>query len=790
MNIFLRFFLSFCLLLQGPFAFAGTQDFLDNLPNNIPRPTGPGDTVNVEVDSYTFNGRTIHTRRIVSCKAGEKRTCYHHEEQLVEPSPVVVHSELSVPSDDGSYELRTYTTRFENQKNPLHVEATKRDTTKELDLIQGSREVAIPVNDVGTWETFGPSIAIGIIGIHEHYQDYKNSVERSKKLYETHQNNLKNFHQAQQNANAHLAAGLQATKSNLILASAGFPEQQDWDEIQKQVAEKMRQQEIARRIQNDPLAHKDYQLTPKAQKENISHIESAITNAEYSQLPQLFEELYYQKSDATSESNQLMSKYLSKEGILNNKAITGEEGLLDNASYQTSTRDPHGQVLRRMANQIQAEYAGTNGLNYSSNEQKSMLGSTSLLLNLADANYASGNTAKGDDYLKAAHSMFQGATGFAEGVSEGLTSIVTDLPETAEALGKLGEYVYENPEQAFDKTTELLSNLPEITSAAALAMEKYYEEFKAASPEEKGKILGRLSADFIASYATLGATKVIHATRTGVKLAQMGSKARGLLKFSGNSNSPIKLGQSAMGALDSLPAANRKNFSLSSNRIDDSLDYIRNRESLRFAPETSHQSGNINYLDNLHSANSDYKNVHSYDKLSEEYQNLYDRMDTLQAHSFSGEVQRVIPEVVTTPTGNVTNTVDNAFDFHGGVKGANGRYSMPGDDAIYASVGDKPHHAWDTALEEVDHYAPGELNTENIIIGSRQYKMDRVLDLTKQETRDLLGIRSRQILLTDGPNKYKLTHQLGNIAKNKGYQAILAPAARSNGINIIILKGN
>lgn len=42
--------------------------------------------------------------------------------------------------------------------------------------------------------------------------------------------------------------------------------------------------------------------------------------------------------------------------------------------------------------------------------------------------------------------------------------------------------------------------------------------------------------------------------------------------------------------------------------------------------------------------------------------------------------------------------------------------------------------------------------------------MDQVLDLTKQETRNLLGIRSRQILLPDGPKA--LGFKLPDLEKN------------------------
>lgn len=790
MNTFLRCFLSFCLLLQGPLGLAGTTDFLDNLPASVPRPTGPGDTLDVQVDKYTFNGRTVHTRKIVSCKAGEQRTCYHHEEQYLEPSPVVVHSEFSVPSDDGSYELRTYTTRFENQDAPISIEATKTERSSDYDDLYGPKVEKLEINESSTWDTFGPSIAMGIIGMQEHYSDYRSSVEKSKQLYQDHQNALNNFNKAQQQANASLRAQLNASRTNLILASSGFPEQKNWSEIQKRISEKLEQQEIARKILKDPLAYREYELTAKAQQENIDQILMALENADYSILPKLFEELYYQKSEPTQIASDLMTKYLTKDGILNNEAITGQEGLLDKLSYRTPSTDPQGQVLRRIANQIQAEYAGTNQLDYSSQAQKNLMSSSAVFLNLADAKYASGNKNTGDDYLKAAQSLFEGATGFVEGAAQGLASIVTDLPETAKALGELGQYVYENPELALEKTSDLVANLPEITSAAALMMQKEFEDFKHASPEEKGKILGRLSADFIAGYATLGATRALQLSRAGTKLAQIGNKARQILKLPGNANGSIRLSQNAKNALEDLPLMNRKKLSLDPNKIDDSLDYLRNRESLRAAPVVADRSASINYLDNLHMAEPDYKKISTYDNLNLEYNNLSARIDDIRPTNFEGEIHRAVPLVAKTPNGPKVNTVDTAFEFHDGVKNANGRYSMPGDEAIYASIGDKPHDAWNTVLEEIDHYAPGDLNRDALIIGSKNYRSSKVLDLTNSETLNSLGLSPEDLVTVNGVDKYKLTHQLGNIAKNKGYDAIIAPAARSNGINMIIFRGN
>ena len=68
----------------------------------------------------------------------------------------------------------------------------------------------------------------------------------------------------------------------------------------------------------------------------------------------------------------------------------------------------------------------------------------------------------------------------------------------------------------------------------------------------------------------------------------------------------------------------------------------------------------------------------------------------------------------------------------------------------------------------------------------------RTLDLTDQQVLDRLGVDKEDLILTmdDIPNPYEITQQIGDIAKNLGYEAILYSSAKTGGRgrSIVILS--
>ena len=79
-----------------------------------------------------------------------------------------------------------------------------------------------------------------------------------------------------------------------------------------------------------------------------------------------------------------------------------------------------------------------------------------------------------------------------------------------------------------------------------------------------------------------------------------------------------------------------------------------------------------------------------------------------------------------------------------------------------------------------------------LLVGTKQVKLDRVLDLTDPHNLKVLGIDdpNQLTLKNTEPKAYELTQMLGNLAKKHGYQAIKAPSEPNfakGGVNLIIL---
>jgi RES domain-containing protein len=115
---------------------------------------------------------------------------------------------------------------------------------------------------------------------------------------------------------------------------------------------------------------------------------------------------------------------------------------------------------------------------------------------------------------------------------------------------------------------------------------------------------------------------------------------------------------------------------------------------------------------------------------------------------------------------------------------ASHRYSDRGLGAIYGGTNKK------TALAEVQHYD----EKFGYDTSQRKYKykdvnVDNMLDLTDPSVRDKLGITLDDLIGT-GKDKYKTTHEIGNLASEVGFNGVIAPSARNPaGANVVIFGG-
>ncbi|MGX9254474.1 RES family NAD+ phosphorylase [Pantoea ananatis] len=122
------------------------------------------------------------------------------------------------------------------------------------------------------------------------------------------------------------------------------------------------------------------------------------------------------------------------------------------------------------------------------------------------------------------------------------------------------------------------------------------------------------------------------------------------------------------------------------------------------------------------------------------------------------------------------------WDAHKWNVDSNHRYTEPGLGGVYGANSRK------TALSEVNAWG---VDLSNRVLTSKKVQLNNVLDLTKPEIRNKLGVSLDDLTRTaSGSNKYEVTHQIGKWAKSQGYEGILAPSARnSTGTNLISFGG-
>ena len=73
-----------------------------------------------------------------------------------------------------------------------------------------------------------------------------------------------------------------------------------------------------------------------------------------------------------------------------------------------------------------------------------------------------------------------------------------------------------------------------------------------------------------------------------------------------------------------------------------------------------------------------------------------------------------------------------------------------------------------------------------MVFVSKKVQLNNVLDLTRADVRDQLGVSLKDIT---GKN-YDVIHQIGSRAKEQGYDGILAPSARNpSALNLISFMG-
>ena len=147
-------------------------------------------------------------------------------------------------------------------------------------------------------------------------------------------------------------------------------------------------------------------------------------------------------------------------------------------------------------------------------------------------------------------------------------------------------------------------------------------------------------------------------------------------------------------------------------------------------------------------------------------------------------------------------TEDDVFDVHEKVKCTSNRYCVggrKGHEGIYTAVDSPDVKAIDTAKAEVfdKELSAQEVNRllqEKHIVGTETHTLDKVLDLTDESVLERIGVEAGEItkkVSEDVPKKeaYELTQQIGNIARNAGFDGILFVSSQiDDGHALVIFK--
>ncbi|MFN7206470.1 MAG: RES family NAD+ phosphorylase, partial [Burkholderiales bacterium] len=117
--------------------------------------------------------------------------------------------------------------------------------------------------------------------------------------------------------------------------------------------------------------------------------------------------------------------------------------------------------------------------------------------------------------------------------------------------------------------------------------------------------------------------------------------------------------------------------------------------------------------------------------------------------------------------------VSTTWDIHKWNIASDHRYSGSRYGATYGATSQA------TAIAEVNYYG---VSAGRVVV-NKQVSVSNVLDLTNLDTLRQLNISYSQIT----GNSYSITQQIGNWARQNGYDGILAPSARQNGgTNLVI----
>lgn len=118
-----------------------------------------------------------------------------------------------------------------------------------------------------------------------------------------------------------------------------------------------------------------------------------------------------------------------------------------------------------------------------------------------------------------------------------------------------------------------------------------------------------------------------------------------------------------------------------------------------------------------------------------------------------------------------------------GSKKAGGRYNDKGIDGVL-------YLGENEAVAIAERKRKGPLSDGKFVIGKIEVKLDKVLNLTREENLGVLGINKSDLVKGEEDGGYEITRAIGRAAFKKGYEALLVPSITGEGNNLVVFIPN
>ncbi len=531
--------------------------------------------------------------------------------------------------------------------------------------------------------------------------------------------------------------------------------------------------ERARELSEDPLAYREYSLNEPAQKSLSESVAKLIAAKSYDALIDQAEPLLRQKDSSQQKhaADQFASQF-NQEGILKTSAFGLPAGPFESFGFSTKSSSKEGEIVRRVANRFQAEWAKSEGLkNYSSGQVAQFL-TGEIYLQMGDQSLGRGDIANGLVSVALAQTLIDGIYGYADGMNESINQILAAAPALKKLALNAAHSFRADPKSAFADAATLLLKTPKILGAVAMNYYRQYDKLKNGNAYDRGEVLGQLTVEALVAVATDG---TFSALGKAVKSSEVFGAAVSR-----------SLGPLALDAVGSVVAGTAEKSFEASPLFRQSLLKMGNAEianefaGLHSTLLANGSEGTASYIEKLGVSGESFSSAEEVSEIAKNHARILEDIKNVETSSFSGEVTRAISKTGLENGVVVERTAEDVMKIPPANFLKDHRYTIGGDlgeSGLYTTTGPD---AKSIIMRELDASSDAEL-----LFQTKSVSFQKVLDLTNPQVVKTLGLTTQALIEAEN---YQITQVLGDVAIRTGYDAILAPSQYSSGLNLVILR--